>query len=123
MRVDRIEPPREFRVKGLTLRHCADLELEPEEQVTLVTRSETEYDIVRKSWGYYATPSLNRRLVEHGLRAALTANADGKVALMLVEHGCEQEFDAYLDDQQMRVVAWLDSDAAVAAAIERLERP
>jgi hypothetical protein len=123
MRVDRIEPPREFQVGGVTLRHCADVELEPEEQVTLVTSSETEYDIVRKSWGYYATPSLNRRLVEHGLRAALTANADGRVALMVVEHGCEQEFGTYLDAQQMRVVAWLDSDDAVASVIERLERP
>lgn len=122
MRVKRIEPAREFQVGAITLRHSADIELEPDEQITLVTPSATEYDVVRKSWGYYATPSMNRRLADHRLRAALTANADGRVALMLVERGCEHDFDAYLADQRMRVVAWLDTDEAVATAIERLER-
>lgn len=122
MRVDRRDPPREFQVGRLTLRHCADVELEPDEQITLLTGSGTEYDIVRKSWGYYATPSTNRRLAEHGLRAALTAGADGRVALLLVERGHEDEFEAYLAEQRMRVIAWLDSDEAVAAAIDALER-
>ncbi len=80
MRVERRDPPREFQVGPVTISHCADVELEPDEQITLVSGSGTEYDIVRKSWGYYATPSTNRRLAEHGLRAALTANADGRIA-------------------------------------------
>jgi hypothetical protein len=123
MRVERREPPREFQVGQITLRHCADVELEPDEQITLVSSSGTEYDIVRKSWGYYATPSMNRRLAAHGLRAALAAGLDGRIALLLVERGCEHEFELYLAEQQMRVVAWLDSDEAVASTIERLERP
>jgi hypothetical protein len=122
MRVGRIEPPREFAVGDVVMRHCADVELEPDEQITLVTESGTEYDIARKAWGYYATPSMNRRLAGHGLRAALTANADGRIAVVLVERGHEGEFDAYLAEQRMRVVAWLDSDEGAAAAIERLER-
>jgi hypothetical protein len=121
VRVDRIDPPREFQVGEVTLRHCADVELAPDEQITLVTASGTEYDIVRKSWGYYATPSMNRRLAAHGLRAALTANRDGRVALMLVEAGSEPEFEAYVAEQKMRVAAWLDTDEAVAAALARLE--
>jgi hypothetical protein len=121
MRVERRVPPREFQVGPITLRHCADVELEPDEQITLVSDSGTEYDIVRKSWGYYATPSTNRRLAEHGLRAALAANVDGRVALLLVERGHEDDFGAYLTAQQMRVVAWLDDDDAVAAAIDALE--
>jgi hypothetical protein len=122
MRIARREPPRAFQVGPMTIHHCADIELAPDEQVTLVTGSGTEYDIVRKSWGYYATPSTNRRLADHGLRAALSANADGRVALLLVELGHEEEFEAYLAQQGMRVIAWLDSDAAAAAAIEALER-
>jgi hypothetical protein len=123
MRVDRRDPPRAFQVGPVTIRHCADIQLAPDEQITLVSDSGTEYDVVRKSWGYYATPSTNRRLSDHGLRAALSANADGRVALLLVERGHEDEFEAYLAEQQMRVIAWLDSDAAAAAAISALERP
>jgi hypothetical protein len=123
MRLERNDPPREFEVGEVTLRHSADVELEPDEQITLVTGSGTEYDLVRKSWGYYATPSMNGRLAAHGLRAALAVNPEGKLNLLLVERGHEPELDAYLADQRMRVVSWLDSDEAVASALERLDRP
>lgn len=122
MRIERREPPRAFQVGPITLCHCADVELAPDEQITLVTASGTEFDIVRKSWGYYATPSTNRRLAEHGLRAALTAGTDGRVALLLVERGHEDAFEAYLAEQRMRVIAWLDSDESAALAIDALER-
>lgn len=122
MRIERIEPPREFSAGGVTLHHSANVELSADEQITLVSPSGSEYDVVRKSWGYYATPSTNRRLAAHGLRAALTAGTDGKVALLLVERGHEPEFERYLTDQQMRLVSWLDTDEAAAAAVERLER-
>ena len=123
MRVEQLDPPREFEAAGVTLRHAANVELEADEQITLVGSSGSEYDIVRKSWGYYATPSTNRRLAEHGLRAALTSNPDGRVAVLLVERGHEPEFERYVAEQAMRVVAWLDTDEAVTDAVERLEHP
>jgi len=122
MRVERIDPPREFRAGDVVLAHSANVELSDDEQITLVSESGSEYDIVRKTWGYYATPSTNRRLAEHGLRAALTANPDGRVAVLLVERGHEAEFERYLAEQRMRVLTWLDTDEAAGAAIERLER-
>ena len=33
--------------------------------------------------------------------------------LLLVERGHEDDFQAYLDAEDMRVVAWLDTDEAV----------
>ena len=123
MRLQDIDPPRAFRVGDTEIRHCADVDLDADEQVTFTSASGTEFDVARKSWGYYATPSLNRRLPAHGLRPALTANADGRIALLLVEHGHEAEFDAYCGEQGMRVVAWLDTDEAAAEAVRRLEAP
>ena len=122
MRIEPIEPPRKFSAAGVELDHCANVELAADEQITLVSSSGTEYDIVRKSWGYYATSSMNRRLAAHGLRAALTVGTDGKIALLLVECGHEPEFEDYLDEQRMRLVTWLDTDDAVAGAVERLEQ-
>lgn len=81
----------------------------------------TELDVVRKAWGYYATPSLNGRLREHGLRAALVVNDRGRLYVMLCEDGSEPAFEAYLDEESQRLVCWLDSDEAVAAALEKLD--
>jgi hypothetical protein len=129
MRLDRQEPPREFAVgrRGGRLRHVADGWLEADEVLTLRTDSGTEVDVTRKSWGYYATPSLNGRLSEHGLRAVLAIGVprDGDEArrmyLLLVERGREDDFQAYIDAEEMEVVAWLDSDEAVDRAAALLE--
>jgi hypothetical protein len=129
MKLDRQDPPREFDVgrHGGRLRHVADGWLAPDEMLTLRTDSGTEVDVTRKSWGYYATPSLNGRLSEHGLRAALAVGVprDGEEAsrmyLLLVERGREQDFEAYIALEEMRVVAWLDSDEAVDRAAAALD--
>jgi hypothetical protein len=122
------EPPREFEVghRGAHLRHVGDAWLEPDEVLTARTESGTEVDLTRKSWGYYGSPSLNGRLRDKGLRAALAIGVprDGEEAqrmyLVYVEEGREEDFKAYLAGEEMEVVAWLDSDEAVAQATARL---
>jgi hypothetical protein len=106
-------PPRTFTTganRDVVINHCADVVLDADEQVTFVTGSGTQYDVVRKAWGYYATPSLNGRLREMGLRAALVRNAAGKAYLLLVEHGKAGEFQAYLEAEGIQVICWLDRD-------------
>ena len=118
MKIDRRDPPRTFHVSGVDISHVADIELDPDELITFKTESGSEWDVSRKSFGWYATPSLNRRLPEHGLRGALVANADGRVAVLLVEPARMDDFDAYCEEQSMRVLTWLDTDD-VAAKLER----
>jgi hypothetical protein len=128
VKVTHVDPPRTFGVghRGGTLDHVADVELAHDEVITLKTPSGTELDLTRKSWGYYGTPSLNGRLREHGLRAVLAVGVprdEGepeRMYLMLVEAGCEQDFQEYIDAEHMRVLRWLDSDEAVAEAARRL---
>ena len=108
-----IDPPRRFRVGeggSIELSHVADVGLAPDEQVTFTAGSGSEHDVVRKSWGYYATGSLNRRLPDHGLRPALCAGPDGRTSLLLVERDERDEFDAYLAREGMSVLAWLDRE-------------
>jgi hypothetical protein len=112
-------PPRRFAVgyKGqeIQLSHVADVALDPDEQITLTTPAGREYDVVRKSWGFYATPSLNGRLRQFGLRSALVASGDRRY-LLLVEEDRMAEFQAYLAAQRMRVIAWLDESELKLAA-------
>ena len=110
MRVTYIDPPRMFPVgvrEVIHLKDCGRVTLEPNEQVTFVTESGTEYDVVRKSWGYYATPSLNARLPSFGLKPALVRSGE-RLYLLLVESVKEEEFHAYIERQGMEVLAWLD---------------
>ncbi len=117
-------PPRRFAVGNAVrfeMRDCGTLSLDPDEQVTLVTDKGAEYDVARKDWGFYATPSLNGRLEAFGLRGVLIRNvATGRYFVLLVERGREASFDAYAAQERLEVVAWLDSTAALDALRARL---
>ncbi len=121
MRYKPIEPPRTFEVglsETIELKDCARIELAADEQVTFVSASGSEYDLVRKSWGYYATPSLNNRLVRCGLRGVLVKNRLGHYFVLLVERGRTGAFEQYLEAEQLAIVSWLDADHE----LQRIER-
>jgi hypothetical protein len=111
------DPPRTFQVgyddNRVTLRDCGRIDLAADEQVTFTTSAGGEYDVVRKSWGFYATPSLNARLPGFGLRALLAEGPKGdRFFLLLVEKGKEAEFERYMQLHGMKIVCWLDTDEA-----------
>lgn len=84
--------------------------------MTFVTERGSEYDVVRKDWGFYATPSLNVRLPALGLRPALIRNrGTGRYFVVLVERESEPSFEAYLAAENLCVVQWLDDEAALSA--------
>lgn len=106
MRVEPREPPRQFTVgrTQIELSHVADIELEPDELVTFRTPSGTEYDVVRKTWGYYATPSLDQRLPEHGLNPVLVRNQrNGNHFVLLVDSEMQSEFEVYCSSEDLEV--------------------
>ena len=112
------DPPRLFNVGQeaiIKLKDCGRIELLPDEQVTFTTESGGEYDVVRKSWGFYATPSVNRRLPTFGLYAAIVKSPGGRTYLWLVEKGKEKEFQAYAALERQKVICWLDTDEKIEA--------
>lgn len=124
MKFEPRDPPRRFPVGNsakFDMRDCGNLRLEPDEQVTFVKQSGAQYDVAAKDWGFYATPSLNGRLEQFGLRGVLIRNrGTGRYFVLLVEQGCEAEFDAYCDQENLAVIAWLDSTAALDALSAKL---
>ena len=117
MKIREKSPAREYRVgrtHPIVIRDCGALELDPDEQVTFVTAKGAEYDVARKTWGFYATPSTNGRLPTFGLRTALVKNDEGRFYVMLVERGNEVEFERYLGDEANRVIAWLDDEPTLS---------
>lgn len=109
MKIDRLDPPRQFSVKGVTIAHSADIRLDADEMVTFRTASGAEYDVAAKDWGFYATPSTNGRLKSHGFRTALARNSEtGMRYVLLVESAKMKGFESYCREQKMIVDVWLD---------------
>lgn len=124
MKITPIDPPRAFEVgfdRKLLMKDCAHIELSPDEQVTLLTESGNEYDVARKSWGFYATPSLNGRLQRFNLRAVLVKNRLRQFFVMLVERGREADFQAYADAEPLQIVCWMDETAKLEHLENRLK--
>jgi SAM-dependent methyltransferase len=108
-----IDPPRVFetgRGAPIAIADCARIELAADEQVTFTTPAGAEYDVTRKAWGFYATPSLNGRLLNFNLRAAIARGPAAKYYVFLVERGHEPDFERYLAAEQNTLVRWLDND-------------
>lgn len=118
MEIKPVVPARRFPVgrpeNGIELTHAADILLDENELVTFRAGG-TEHDVIRKSWGYYATQSLNARLPAHGLRPVLIRNQVGRFFVFLVDPTKQAEFDAYCRVEEQEVVAWLDDETALAA--------
>ena len=117
MKVSENTPPRKFLVghgPKVEISDCGTIQLSANEQVTFLTANNLEYDVVRKDWGYYATPSLNGRLADNDLRAVLTKNQFGNFYVLLVEKGHEGEFHLYLEQESISIVAWMDSEETLS---------
>lgn len=113
MKINRFDPPRNFSVglaEDITISHSADVLLADNEQITLISHDQSEYDIVKKDWGYYATPSLNGRLQSFNLRTALIRNTlTNRYFIVLVHSSYQTAFKNYLDKESLEVVLWLDT--------------
>lgn len=115
MKFVEVSPPRKYTcgVTDVEISDCAHIHLNPDEQVTFFCESGAEYDVARKSWGFYATPSLNGRLQAFNLRTALVKGENGKYHIFLVERGKEDEMHAYLTAEKAWLVCWMDSNEAL----------
>jgi hypothetical protein len=124
MKFDEKDPPRVYEVgfgETIQMHDCGELRLEPDEQVTLTTEAGAEYDVARKDWGFYATPSLNSRLEGFGLRGVLVKNRLDRFFVLLMERGKEEAFDRYLAIEELDIICWLDSDEALGDLERRLK--
>jgi hypothetical protein len=90
--------------------------------VTFLTEDGGEYDLTRKEWGFYATPSLNGRLAGFNLRAVLVKNRVHRFFVLLVERGKEDAFNRYVRQEPLTIVTWLDSLEALQTLEAALER-
>ena len=102
---------RKFKVgkkQSISLCHVATVTLKKNELVTF-KNDKREYDLVKKGWGFYGTPSLNKRLNLYGYSAALVINNfNDTYFVMIVDIKKKKYFLKYLKSENMKVICWLD---------------
>ena len=87
------------------------LKLKKDEQITFyesLAGKKKEYDILKKSWGYYATPSINKRLKNFNYECALIKNDKEKFFICLVNKEMKHNFKIYLKKDNQKIICWLN---------------
>tara|TARA_Y100001970_G_C14135961_1_gene804282 strand:- start:440 stop:775 length:336 start_codon:yes stop_codon:yes gene_type:complete len=109
MKILKKKPPRKFYVgNNIELKDCAKIYLNPNEQVTFLTTKKQEYDVCKKDWGFYATPSINGRLKSFNFQTALIKNIKTKkIYIFLIEKGKQKKFYKYIKKEKCKVIKWL----------------
>ena len=72
--------------------------LNDNEQITLMKRN-IEYDIARKNWGFYVTPSFQKRLKRFGLEVILI-NSKKDYFICIVEIKKKKNFQKFLEKKK-----------------------
>ena len=100
---------RKFKVgiKKTQLVEKAHIFLKNNEMVTF-KNNKMEYDVVKKDWGYYATPSINQRLLKFNFKTCIIKNKTSKNFFILIVNKKKIEnLNKYLKGENCSVVKWL----------------
>ena len=111
MKLSEKKPKRSFFVgknKKIKIEDCGSIHLDNDEMITFLTKDKKEWDVVKKNWGFYATPSINDRLNKQGFRCALVKNKKGSIFIMLIEKNKLDKFKGYISKEDNHILMWLD---------------
>jgi hypothetical protein len=100
-------PPRRWKVghdMAIEISEIGELRLSTDEQVVVSGYDGPSYEIVRKSWGFYAAPSLNHRLLIYGLKGIVVTNKAGRHYFMIVEANMYQQFLKYCSEESLEIL-------------------
>ena len=70
-------------------------------------KSNKKNEICAKEWGFYLTPSINKRLKKQNLIVVLTKNNINKKFLMLVNKSKLKIFKNYCKIESLKIINWI----------------
>ena len=90
-------------ISKVKIRDRGNMYLSNNHQVTFKYK-DSEYDVCKKNWGYYATPSINGRLKGFGFKTYLIINKFKKIYIFLVHKNKILEFKKYLKKEKNSII-------------------
>ena len=110
MKVLKRKNPRKFLVSkknNIFLKDVGKVYLNDNENLTIISKNNKNYDICKKNWGYYATPSINKRLKNEGFKTALV-KTNKKYFVLIVDESKMKLFKTYCKIEDYKIVKWLN---------------
>ena len=93
----------------IVLKDCGKIILNDNEQVTFSDKynKKNDYDVTKKDWGYYATPSINGRLKKNNFISHIVINKSTNFFyIMLVHKNKKHLFQKYLKKENLKIITW-----------------
>lgn len=82
----------------------AKIKLNTNEQISFYSNdlNKIENEICKKSWGYYLTPSIDKRLKKYGQKVFIMKNSKKNSYLVIVNNSKLREFKKYCNDEKQK---------------------
>ncbi len=109
MNVEITKTPRVFKVEGVRIKDFGKIFLKEDEMISFKRENNKEYDFVSKEWGFYATPSVNKRLKKEGFKTAIVVNSLNQIYINVVDDQELKSFHEYLNDSNLKILCWMDN--------------
>ena len=107
--------------ESIIIKDCARIKLDNNEQVTFQNKNFL-YDFCKKDWGYYSTPSINKRLRNSGYKVYLIENLIGDIYLWSVEKNKINKFLDYLKKENQKIIVRLDNIKSAEGIIKNIKK-
>ena len=107
--------------KNILLIDKGSIYLKKNENISIHFNKLINYDIVRKNWGFYPLPSLNKRLKNFNLKSVIVKNQKLKTFfIMLVINNKKKisEFRKYCKNENLEILLWINNKN-----LSHLEKP
>ena len=108
MRINKKKKPRKFLInKKIKLKDMGYILLKNDEQITFIHGKNQEYDVCKKNWGFYATPSINSRLKKNDFFTYIVENKKlQRFGIHIVDKKKINLYKKYLKNEKLKIVNW-----------------
>ena len=93
----------------IVLKDCGKIILNDNEQLTFSDKynKKNDYDVTKKNWGYYATPSINGSLKKNNFISYIVLNKSTNLFFIMIVHKNKKNlFLKYLKKENLKIVTW-----------------
>ena len=92
----------------IILKDCGKIFLNNDELVSFCSKNNnnSNYEITKKNWGFYATPSINKRLKNNNFETFIVVNKFKDFFIMIVYKNKKKLFLDNLKKNQLKKVPW-----------------
>ena len=90
--------------------HKATVTLGNDELITVKDTSSNNYDVLCKNFGFYLTPSINKRLSNSNFKLCIVRNENMEYFILIVDNKKISEFNDYCEQESLILVKWITEE-------------